>query len=75
MDAAADTLSLYMLARAGYDIDGAPRFWQKLATQYPATVLTGYTAIHPATAYRLGVMERIVPEVKAKKAANARLAP
>ena len=28
-----------------------------------------------ATAYRLGVMERIVPEVKAKKAANARLAP
>lgn len=75
VDAAADTLSLYMLARAGYDIDGAPRFWQKLATQYPATVLTGYTAIHPATAYRLGVMERIVPEVKAKKAANARLAP
>jgi hypothetical protein len=75
VDAAADTLSLYMLARAGYDIDDAPRFWQKLATQYPATVLTGYTAIHPATAFRLGVMEKILPEVKAKKAANARLSP
>jgi hypothetical protein len=75
VDAAADTLSLYMLARAGYGIDDAPRFWQKLATQYPASVLTGYTAIHPATAFRLGVMEKILPDVKAKKAANARLSP
>lgn len=75
VDAAADTLSLYMLARAGYDIDGALRFWQRLASQQPATVLNGYTAIHPATAFRLAVMERIVPEVNAKKAAKAKLSP
>ena len=75
VDAAADTLSLYMLARAGYDIDAAPRFWQRLATQVPATVLNGYTAIHPATAYRMGVMEKIVPVVQAKKASKAVLSP
>lgn len=75
VDAAADTLSLYLLARAGYDIDAVPRFWQRLATQYPASVLNGYTAIHPATSYRLGVIEQIVPTVKAKKSAGEKLMP
>lgn len=75
VDAAADTLSLYMLARAGIDIGGAPQFWQRLATQYPATIQNGYTAIHPATGFRLAVMTKIVPDVQAKKAANARLSP
>ena len=75
VDAAADTLSLYMLARAGYDVDVAKNFWQRLATQYPASVLTGYTAIHPATAFRMSVMERIVPQVKTKLASSAPLSP
>ncbi|GAC1410903.1 MAG: hypothetical protein NVSMB6_11780 [Burkholderiaceae bacterium] len=75
VDAAADTLALYMLARAGVDIDGASRFWERLALQYPVTVLNGYTAIHPATTFRMSVMAKILPEVQAKKAANARLSP
>lgn len=75
IDAAADTLSLYMLARAGYDIEGAPGFWQRLAAQYPATVLTGYTAIHPATDYRLAVMGKIVPEIRSKIASKVTLTP
>lgn len=75
VDAAADTLSLYMLARAGYDVDTARNFWQRLATQYPATVLTSYTAIHPSTAFRMSVMDRIVPQVKTKLASGAPLLP
>lgn len=75
VDAAADTLSLYMLARAGYDIDGAQRFWQRLATQVPTSTLNGYTAVHPATAFRMAVMEKIVPDVRSKKASGARLSP
>lgn len=75
VDAAADTLSLYMLARAGYDIDGAQRFWERLATQVPASTLNGYTAIHPATAFRMAVMEKIVPDVRSKKTSGARLSP
>ena len=75
VDAAADTLSLYMLARAGYDIDGAQRFWQRLASQVPASTLNGYTAIHPATAFRMTVMEQIVPDVRSKKSSGARLSP
>jgi hypothetical protein len=75
LDAAADALSLYMLARAGYNIDRVPRFWERLASQYPPTVLNGYTAIHPSTAFRLSVMERIVDDVKAKQGAKKPLSP
>ncbi|MGZ8293260.1 MAG: M48 family metalloprotease [Telluria sp.] len=75
LDAAADALSLYMLARAGYKIDGVSAFWKRLASTYPATVLNGYVANHPATAYRVAVIDRIAADVKAKKAAGKPLMP
>ncbi|MGI4846757.1 MAG: M48 family metalloprotease [Janthinobacterium lividum] len=74
-DAAADTMALYMLARAGYDYNAAPQFWERLASQVPASVLNGYTAIHPATAYRLEVMARVLPEVRNKQAHKMPLLP
>lgn len=75
LDAAADTLSLYMLVRAGYSIDGAAAFWQRLADQYPASVLNSYTAIHPATAYRIAAIRKTADEIKAKQAAKKTLLP
>jgi beta-barrel assembly-enhancing protease len=75
LDAAADTLSLYMLARAGYKLDNAIAFWQRLANQYPPTVLNGYTAIHPATAYRVSLMQKAIVNVKAKQANKKPLRP
>ncbi|WP_195763591.1 M48 family metallopeptidase [Duganella guangzhouensis] len=75
LDAAADQLSLYMVARAGYDISGAHAFWQRLATQYPATVLNGYTANHPSLAYRLTAIDKSVADIRKKKAANLPLVP
>ncbi len=74
-DALADSLSLYMVARAGYSVDNAVQFWQRLADQYPATVLNGHTALHPATAYRLVSMEKTVVLVKAKQANKRPLVP
>ncbi|RJG14521.1 M48 family metallopeptidase [Massilia cavernae] len=75
LDAAADALSLYMLARAGYKIDDASSFWKRLASTHPATVLNGYVANHPSTAYRVAVIDRIVADIKAKKAAGQPLMP
>lgn len=75
LDAAADTLALYMVARAGYNVDGEVGFWTRLASQYPASALNAYTAIHPATAYRMDVMKTIVADVKSKQAARQALAP
>jgi len=75
MDIAADNLSLYMLARAGYNIDHAKSFWQRLSAQYPASTLNGYTANHPAVAARLAAMDRSVNEIKAKQASKRPLVP
>jgi beta-barrel assembly-enhancing protease len=75
VDAMADKLSLYMLARAGYGIDNATAFWKRLASQYPATVLNGYVAMHPSTAYRTASMEKAVRDIKAKQAKNRPLLP
>jgi len=74
-DTAADTLALYMVTRAGYNIENAPMFWQRLATQYPVTQTNSYTAIHPNTTARITTMEKIIPEIKIKRAQKTVLRP
>lgn len=75
LDATADRLSLYMLARAGYGIDNALRFWKRLANQYPATVQDSHTALHPSSAYRFSVMTQVTQNIKAKQKHGRPLMP
>lgn len=75
LDGAADSLAMYLLARAGYRVEGATEFWKRLASRYPATVLNGYVANHPATGYRIAVIEKTIADIKAKKAAGKPLVP
>jgi hypothetical protein len=75
MDAAADRLAVYMLARAGYNIDGGADFWKRLAATHPATVLNGYTANHPGLDGRIAAINKTVAEVKAKRSARKPLVP
>lgn len=75
LDTAADSLALYLAARAGYNIEGAGRFWQRLAVAYPETVLNGYVANHRATAFRVAAIERTANEIKLKQASKKPLTP
>jgi hypothetical protein len=75
MDAAADRLALYLAARAGYDVDDADNFWKRLNETYPATVLNGYNANHPALAARLAAIGKAQAEIKADKKAKKALVP
>lgn len=75
LDAMADRLSLYMLARAGYGIDNVEQFWRRMAIQYPATMLNAYTALHPATEYRIAAMEKSIPDIKAKRNSQKAILP
>jgi hypothetical protein len=75
LDAAADKLSLYMVARAGYKVDDAAAFWQRLASSYPASVLNAYTAIHPGTDYRLSAIQQAVSDIQAKQATGTTIQP
>ncbi len=74
-DATADKLSLYMLARAGYDIDNTLSFWQHLAEHYPIEIYSGYGRLHPSSSYRFSVMAEITKVLKTKEANNLPLMP
>ena len=75
LDAMADKLSLYMLARAGYSIERVVPFWRRMASLYPASMQNSYTALHPGTRYRIASMEKTVRDIKSKQAANQPLMP
>lgn len=75
LDVAADKLALYMVARAGYNVDNAAAFWQRLATQYPGSVPNGHTAIHPATAARTAIIQKTISDIDAKQAGGTPLIP
>jgi hypothetical protein len=75
LDATADQLSLYLLARAGYKIDNSLRFWRRLASQYPQTVRHSHTALHPSTTFRFSVMTQVIQRIKTQQAQNKPLVP
>lgn len=75
MDGAADNLSFYMLMRAGYNIDHARVFWQRLVNEYPATVLSSHSAIHPAFSARLTAMDKAYAEIRTKQTFKRPLLP
>jgi membrane-associated protease RseP (regulator of RpoE activity) len=75
MEIAADNLALYMLARAGYSIDKYKSFWQRVYTQYPPSVLNGYSATHPNATGRMAPIDRSVAEIKSKQNAKRPLTP
>ncbi len=74
-DATADKLALYMLMRSGVAIDGAPAFWQRLASAHPATVANGHTALHPSTSYRVSVIRAVTASIKQRQLNDLPLVP
>ncbi len=75
LDATADKLALYLLARAGYGLDNVQAFWKRLADAYPATIARSYTALHPSTDYRLSVIGQIAQTIALKRKNNLPLVP
>jgi hypothetical protein len=69
----ADYVGLYLMARAGYPIDGAAQFWRRMAIAHP-DMITRETS-HPATAERFVAIEATVAEIKAKQKAGVPLVP
>ncbi len=75
LDGASDHLSLYLLVRAGYSIENVRNFWQRLAIQYPANVLSSHTALHPATSARMTALDKGLSEIRTKQANKRPLLP
>lgn len=75
LDQDADRLALYLLARAGINPSGAIDTLERLAQRYPQTVTNGYTALHPWTTERAGLMRSTLAEIRQKQAAKKALVP
>lgn len=74
-EAEADYVGLYLMARAGYDIDKSPNFWRKMGIAHPGSIKTNHGATHPSTPARFIALEKTVQEIKAKRTANQPLEP
>jgi len=72
-EAEADYVGLYLMARAGYPIDGAAQFWRRMAIANPAGIT--HSSSHPTSAERFVAIEATVAEIKAKQKAGAPLVP
>lgn len=71
----ADYVGLYLMARAGYEIDKAPYLWRRMALNHPGNIKTNLLSTHPATPQRFLGLEKTVEEIKAKQAAGKSILP
>ena len=60
----ADYVGLYILARAGVEIDQAPDFWRHMAIANPGSI--GLATSHPTSAERFVRIEQAVNEIEEK---------
>ena len=75
LDQEADRIALYMLTRAGLNPVLAIDTLERLAQRHPATVLNGYTALHPWTSERQRLMRDTLAEIRKKQASKKPLVP
>jgi hypothetical protein len=73
VEAEADYIGLYVMARSGYKISHAPRFWRRMAANFPR--MQGPARTHPATSYRFVAMRNAVTEINGKLASGQALMP
>ncbi len=64
VEAEADYLGLYVMARAGYEIGIVPRFWRRYAAYFPN--LGGNGRTHRTTSNRIIAMRRAISEINAR---------
>jgi hypothetical protein len=69
----ADYVGLYVMARAGFNIDVAPQLWRRMAALMPRE--SKGLPTHPAPPERLAAMERTLAEIRAKQASGQPLVP
>jgi hypothetical protein len=73
----ADTIGLYLAARAGFDIDASGDFWRRFAIRSPFSTGSGRgrPGSHPESSQRIRALEATVREIHEKKRAGLPLVP
>jgi hypothetical protein len=71
----ADYLGLYLLARAGFDITGAPDLFRRMGAEKPIAQAQVYFSTHPSTPERAVAMQQALTEIRAKMSTQQALLP
>ena len=69
----ADYVGAYIVARAGYALEGMPALWRKFASISPGAI--SYASTHPTTAERFVRLTETINEIEAKIRAGEELLP
>ena len=65
-EAEADYTSMYLMARAGYDLASTPNLWRRLAVERPESTEERLLASHPTAQERFVRLERTLDEIRHK---------
>lgn len=71
----ADYVGMYLMARAGYPVDNAAKFWRKMALLAPSRIRNHTGSSHPGSAERYVLLEKTAEEIKEKKRKKLALIP
>lgn len=74
-EAEADYVGLYLMARAGYPVDGAANLWRRMGASHPDGVSAAEATTHPATPARFLALEKTAAEIDTKVKAGEPLVP
>lgn len=69
----ADYIGLYILHRAGYNIEDAPNFWRAMARHHPDNIYNSTT--HPTNPERFVVMNKTINEIRSKEKLGMSMLP
>lgn len=71
----ADYAGLYIMARAGFEIQNAANFWRRMASKSSRSIESDFGASHPSTPERFVAIEKTVEEINSKLEKNMALLP
>ena len=74
-DARIERTAMYLLARAGYELEGVRGFWEHLYAVYPADVPGSHAALHSPLAERLTVIDRTRASIEDQRRRGVALMP
>ena len=74
-EAEADYVSLYIMSRAGLEIENVPNIWRRLGAEHADSIEKNIASSHPSSPERFIGMENAVREIKEKMANNEELVP
>jgi hypothetical protein len=75
LEADADHMGLYLMARGGFDGSVAAEFWRRMAETHPEAIEKTMLASHPSTPERAAGLRKTLEEIETRRAAGQALAP